>query len=379
VNSGIRSVGVATQHKPDALIRHLDTVWRTTSWQRSHHIEPWPAEQCAPGWGYRGTADAVFRNLDVIERPDCRLVVILAGDHVYKMDYRPMLAYHCEKRADVTVACIDVPVGQAHQFGIVSVDEGGRIACFVEKPKTPAELPAGLPAGTGVTASMGIYVFDVDFLGRVLRRDALSGSSKHDFGGDILPDLLDEAGVYAFPFRTPDGQRPGYWRDVGTPEAYWRAHMELLGPSSGLVLDDPLWPLPAVQGAPRLVARRAGPAAHMDACSSLLADGCEIRGTVRQSVLFPGVEVRRGASVAEAVILPDATIGKDCRLRGVIVDSGCHVPEGTVIDGWAPRRSPPRRGPIVVARVDLPRSLSMYGSASVRSSSGGRLRLGASS
>ena len=329
VNSGIRSIGVLTQHKPEALVRHIDRVWRNTVTDSAHFISPWRGEERAPGVGYCGTADAVYRNLEIIEALDRRLVLILAGDHVYKMDYRPMLERHCERGAAVTVGCVDVPVEEAHEFGVLSVDGNGRIDRFVEKPKTRAELPLGVRGH--VLASMGIYVFDASFLTRVLRLDALSPASRHDFGGDILPRLVREADAFAYPFRASDGVQPAYWRDIGTIGAYWRAHMELLGPSPRVRLDDPDWPLPADGAAPRSTACR-GAARREKVESSLVAADCAVAGMVRRSVLFGGVEVRRGAQVADAVILPGAVIGNGCRLRGVIVDSGCRVPDGTVVD-----------------------------------------------
>jgi glucose-1-phosphate adenylyltransferase len=330
VNSGIGRVGVATQHKPEALLDHLDRVWGDVVTDPGHFIESWRAETRAPGLGYCGTADAVYRNLAFIEELDRRLVLILAGDHVYQMDYRPMLEQHCERGAAVTIGCVEVPTEDARQFGVLTIDDDGRIDRFVEKPKTRAEVPGG-DRGR-VLASMGIYVFDVDLLSRALRLDALSAASNHDFGGDVLPRLIRDADAFAWPFRAADGIRPGYWRDIGTIEAYWRAHMDLLGPAPRLRLDDTGWPLPAAGRAPSMVTR-GRPARGLGAAGdSLIAGACAVRGMVQRSVVFDGAEIRRGAEVADTVILPEAVIGAGCRLRGVIVDSGCRVPEGTVID-----------------------------------------------
>ena len=330
VNSGIRRIGVPTQHKPQALLRHIDRVWRSGVTEPEHFISSWSGEYRAPGVGYCGTADAVYRNLDLIEKLDRRLVLILAGDHVYKMDYRPMLERHCERGAAVTIGCVEVPVEEAQEFGVLSVDGSGRINRFAEKPKTRSETPGG--DRSHVLASMGIYVFDADLLARALRLDAVSTLSRHDFGGDILPRLVREEQAFAYPFRTADGAEPGYWRDIGTISAYWRAHMELLGPAPRLRLDDPDWPLPADGGVPRGTAHRRS-AKNREALEDVIvAADCTVDGTVRRSVLFGGVEVRRGAEVADAVILPGAVIGAGCRLRGVIVDSGCRVPDGTFID-----------------------------------------------
>ena len=330
VNSGIGRVGVATQHRPEALLDHLDRVWGDVVTDPGHFIESWRAETRAPGLGYCGTADAVYRNLPFIAELDRRLVLILAGDHVYQMDYRPMLEQHCERGAAVTIGCVEVPAEEAQQFGVLTIDDDGRIDRFVEKPKTRAAVP-GADRGR-VLASMGIYVFDGDLLSRALRLDALSATSNHDFGGDVLPRLIRDADAFAWPFRAADGIRPAYWRDIGTIEAYWRAHMDLLGPAPRLRLDDADWPLPAAGRAPSLLTR-GGPARGLGgAGNSLIAGACTVRGMVRRSVVFDGAEIRRGAEVADTVILPEAVIGAGCRLRGVIVDSGCRVPEGTVID-----------------------------------------------
>jgi glucose-1-phosphate adenylyltransferase len=358
VNSGLYRIGVATQHKPAALLRHLDEVWRDRITAPGGFIAPWPAEEHAPRLGYRGTADAVFRNLETIESLGSRLVLVLAGDHVYKMDYRPMLEYHCRRRADVTVGCVDVPAEEAHQFGILSVDGTGRVARFIEKPQTLEELPEG---SRSVRGSMGIYVFDTDFLVEVLRRDAFSKSSRHDFGGDILPGLLREAGVFAYPFREPDGDEPAYWRDVGTPAAYWRAHMDLLGPSPGILLDDPAWPLGRRAGEPAPAASQGRPDVARHVADSVVADNCEIRGAVRRSVLFPKVVVADGADIADSVILPGAVVGRDCRLRGAIVTSGCRVPDGTLIGDASAAFATSQWEPMVVTE-DEPsgRSVASY-------------------
>lgn len=331
VNSGIRRIGIATQHKPESLLEHVDEVWSGVATGPGQFVDAWPADVHAPADGYRGTADAVYCNLDSIRRHEPALVLVLAGDHVYKMDYRPMLEYHRRCGADVTVGCVEVEPHEASQFGILSVDRHWRIDRFVEKPKRIDELPEN----DRVLASMGIYVFDTPFLSRVLRRDAYSSASRHDFGGDILPQLLDEARVHAYAF-AGDG-RAGYWRDVGTPGAYWRAHMELLDDSAGLRLDDPRWPLPASLAKPTLTARYAGPGTERTSDRSLIADGCEIAGAVRRSVVFSNVQVSSGAVIEHSVVLPGAAVGRNCRLSGVIVDSHCRIPDGMVIDSMSRR------------------------------------------
>jgi glucose-1-phosphate adenylyltransferase len=327
VNSDIRRIGVAVQHKPESLLRHLDEVWSQAARRSGEFIEAWPADLRAPRDGYRGTADAVFRNLDLIEGERSPLVLVLAGDHVYRMDYRPMLEFHRRRQADVTVGCIEVPAAEAHQFGILAVDDAGRIERFVEKPKTLD----GLPGGDRVLASMGIYVFDSGFLGRVLRRDAFSAASRHDFGGDILPGVLRAADVYAYPFTADEASEPGYWRDVGTPAAYWRAHLELLDDTPGLCLDDERWPLPASAARPMLTDRYARSAAGSGRDRSLIAADCSVSGVVHRSVLFSGVEVAGESLVERTIVLPGAVIGRNCRISDAIVDSACRIPDGTII------------------------------------------------
>ncbi|HEY3516995.1 MAG TPA: sugar phosphate nucleotidyltransferase, partial [Gammaproteobacteria bacterium] len=266
----------------------------------------------------------------IIEALDRRLVLILAGDHVYRMDYRPMLEQHCERGAAVTIGCIEVATEDAGEFGILTVDGHGRIDRFVEKPRTRAELPGG--ARGRVLASMGIYVFDAAVLARALRLDAGSATSSHDFGGDVLPLLIRAGDAFAWPFRAADGVQPAYWRDIGTIDAYWRAHMELLGPSPRVQLDDPDWPLPAAGRAPQKFGSGRATGRGGWAADSLIAGTGTVRGTVQRSVVFEGAEICRGADVADTVILPGAVIGAGCRLRGVIVNSGCRVPDRTVID-----------------------------------------------
>jgi glucose-1-phosphate adenylyltransferase len=326
INSGIRRVGIVTQHKPEALLQHVDAVWGRRLAGDGEYVAVWPAQSRAPLTGYRGTADAVFRNLDLIETERHRLVLVLAGDHVYRMDYRPMLEFHRTCGADVTVGCIDIAPAEASQFGILVSDAEGRVARFIEKPQSEAELPDA----DRVIASMGIYVFDAAFLAKALRSDAFATDSRHDFGGDILPALVRQARVFAYRFDRGVGAEPAYWRDVGTPEAYWRAHMELLDDAPSLRLDDPEWPLPPAWGMSAVRRRQSSRGAGSE-WRSLIGGACTISGSVNRSVLFPGVAVATGSIVDSSVVLPGAQIGKNCRICGTIVDSGCRIPDGTVI------------------------------------------------
>jgi glucose-1-phosphate adenylyltransferase len=257
-------------------------------------------------------------------------VLVLAGDHVYKMDYRPMLEEHCARGADVTVGCIDVPIADAHHFGILTVGDDGRIERFVEKPRSRAELPSG--RRDAVLASMGIYAFSAEFLARVLTIDALTPGSRHDFGADILPRLIGNARAFAHAFRGADASTAPYWRDIGTLPAYWQAHMDLLGPTRLLALDDAAWPIGGVAAAPRSVSVPTATARNGTLEDSIVGGNCEVAGQVRHSVLFDGVEVARGAAVVDSVVLPGARVGAGSRLRGVIVDAGLRVPDGAVLE-----------------------------------------------
>jgi len=285
----------------------------------------------APATGYRGTADAVWANLDLMKAQGRRLVLVLAGDHVYQMDYRPMLAFHRQRRAAMTIGCVEVPAASCDQFGVLRTDSRGLVQSFVEKPPVPKD-----PGGS-VLASMGIYVFDMAVLARVLRADATRIASHHDFGADIIPAMLGQEALYAFRFTGRTGSGDGYWRDVGTPAAYWRAHLELLADRPALRLDDPAWPM---TGPPK--ARRVVPGSVMQGGRvhrSLIAADCNITGAVERSVLFAGASIGAGSLVEHSIVLPGASVGKRCRLSGAIVDSHCAVPDGTVIDvAW--RRDP---------------------------------------
>ena len=327
VNSGVRDIGVATQYKPAALLEHLAKTWICAPGNAST-IVPWRAEEVASATGYRGTADAVYRNLERIDALDPRLVLVLAGDHVYKMDYRPMLEEHCARGADVSVGCIEIPVEDAKHFGVLTAAGDGRIERFVEKPRSEAELPA--TSGASVLASMGIYVFDLEFLERVLAIDAITPGSRHDFGADILPKVIGRARAFAHEFRGADGSP--YWRDIGTLRAYWQAHMDLLGPKPLLALDDTSWRIGTLAEPPRSISSALTTARAGRIEDSIAGTRCSIAGRVLRSVLFERVEIGRGATVVDSVILPGARIGAGSRLRGVIVDAACRVPEGAVLE-----------------------------------------------
>jgi len=329
VNSGVRRVAVLTQYKAHTLITHITAGWSFLARPLGEFVEIWPAQQRLHKSWYAGTADAVHQNLDLVLAQRSRYTLVLAGDHIYKMDYRDLIARHAKSGADVTVACVPVPVEEAGAFGVLGVDAEHRVQSFIEKP-APATLGY---SGDAVLASMGVYVFSTEYLAERLRLDAANPESAHDFGRDILPIAVREDHIVAHPLVEADG-RPGYWRDIGTLQAYWHAHMELLLPNPPLDLYDRSWPITtAAQPLPpaRLLfdsARQGGVA------NSLLAGGVVIHGAaVTNSVLSANVYVGEGSSVDEAVVLPGARIGSNCRLRRVIIDAGVAVPDGTVAEG----------------------------------------------
>jgi glucose-1-phosphate adenylyltransferase len=335
LNSGIRRIGVATQYKAHSLIRHLQRGWNFFRLERNESFDILPASQRVnDGAWYAGTADAVYQNIDIIESYAPKYIVILAGDHIYKMDYEPMLVQHVEQNADVTVGCLEVPVGEASAFGIMHVDDNNYIRSFVEKPNNPPTMP-GKPSMA--LASMGVYVFDTAFLFQQLRRDAADPESSHDFGKDIIPYIVRHGSAVAHHFsrscvRTT-GQAAVYWRDVGTLDAYWAANMDLTDIVPQLDLYDRNWPIwtfaeisPPAKFVHDLEGRRG------QAVSSLVSGGCIISGaSVRQSLLFTNVHLHSFSEVENAVIMPEAVVGRDVRLKNVIVDRGVRIPSGLVV------------------------------------------------
>jgi glucose-1-phosphate adenylyltransferase len=331
LNSGIRRIAVLTQYKSHSLILHIQKGWGFLRGEFNEFIEFLPAQQrvSETAW-YAGTADAVYQNIDIIRHHDPSHVLILAGDHVYKMDYGPMLAAHVEQAADITVGCIEVPVEQAREFGVMAVDKEWRVIRFAEKPRDPETLP-GRP-GTAL-ASMGIYVFGTDFLIEQLTRDAADADSNHDFGRNILPGAIESHAVHAYSFRDASGDAQGYWRDVGTVDSYWQANMELIEVEPELNLYDKDWPiwtyqeqLPPAKFVFDDVDRRGY------ALNSMVAGGCIVAGaSIRRSVLFSNVHVEPHSDVDESVVLPNVRVGKSCRIRRTILDKGCVVPDHLVI------------------------------------------------
>ena len=324
LNSGIRRIGLLTQYKAHSLIQHVHQGWNILRPELGEFIEVWPAQQRTGQSWYAGTADAVYQNLDIVEAHEPGLVLILAGDHISQMDYRPMLESHVRSGASATVACIEVPVAEASGFGVIGVDHQKRIVDFAEKPARPKHMP-GRP---GIAlASMGIYLFDRRHLIDCLEADAADSASRHDFGHDVIPSLIGRSPVHAYDFRDPMTGRPAYWRDVGTVESYWRANLELLDPESGIDLGRPDWPIRTNQ----LHCAPARLVGDGRASRSILSAGCRIAGVVNRTVVFPEAEVGSGSVVENSLLLPGARIGRNCVIRNAIVDSGHSVADETQI------------------------------------------------
>ncbi|TCO83518.1 glucose-1-phosphate adenylyltransferase [Plasticicumulans lactativorans] len=339
MNSGIRRVCVLTQYKSYSLIRHLVNAWGSLKGDLGEFVEILPASQRYSKEWYAGTADAVYQNLDIIRNHKPRFVLVLAGDHVYKMDYGPMIAYHVEKGADMTVACIEVPCEEARAFGVMSVDADNRVTSFTEKP----EQPECIPGRPGVAlASMGNYVFNTEFLFEHLIRDADNPESKHDFSIDVIPSLLAEHRVHAYPFRDPSTGRQPYWRDVGTVDAFWEANMELLETHPVLDIYDEEWPILTHQAQlPPAKFLFHEPGRTGVAIRSMVSGGCVISGSeVLHSLLFSKVYVHSYSRIEDSVLLPGVDVARHCRIRKAVVDRGCRIPTGMEIgfDAEADRR-----------------------------------------
>lgn len=330
INSGIRRISVITQYKSHSLQRHLQRGWSFLSGQFGEFLEVLPAQQRqGEGW-YEGTADAVYQNLDIIRHYDPEYIVILAGDHIYKMDYGKMLGAHVANNADITVGCIPVPLEEASAFGVMAINNHDRIIEFAEKPSNPKTMPSD---ETQALASMGIYVFSTQYLRDRLVADAKDPNSTHDFGHDLIPHAIEHANAFAFPFVNANTGGPSYWRDVGTIDAYWEANINLAELEPELDMYDNDWPIWTEQEqlAPAKFAFDDDDRRGM-AVDSLISGGCLITGsTVRHSVLFSNVRVHSYSVVEDSVVLPDVVIRRNCRITKCVIDKGSIIPEGTII------------------------------------------------
>jgi glucose-1-phosphate adenylyltransferase len=331
INSGVRRIGVLTQYKAHSLIRHLVHGWTGFQAENREFVEILPASQRVGGEWYRGTADAIYQNLDIIRTHAPQLVLVLAGDHVYKMDYGPLLAWHAEQQADMTVCCIEVPLEEAAgELGVMTVDEDGRVVAFDEKPANPTPIPGRTDV---CLASMGNYVFNTDFLYEQVIKDADTPGTAHDFGKNIIPSAIDKYRVYAYPFRDPETSEQAYWRDVGTLDAFWEANMELIAVTPQLNLYDQVWPIYTNQ--PQLPPAKFvhdEPGRRGEAVESTVSAGCVVSGaSVRRSLLFSNCRVHSGSVIEESVVLPGVEIGRNCHIRRAIIDAGAVIADDTEI------------------------------------------------
>jgi len=331
INSGIRKIGVLTQYKADSLIRHIQQGWGFLRGEFGEYVDLMPAQQRHDenSW-YQGTADAIFQNIDILRTRSPEFILVLAGDHIYKMDYSAMLADHVAQKADLTIGCIEVSLQDATAFGVMDVDDNRRVRAFVEKPEHPPVMPGRTDSAL---ASMGIYIFNAGFLFEQLIKDADTKGSSHDFGKDIIPSVIDKYIVNAYPFLDMQSGQQSYWRDVGTIDAYWSANMELIGVKPDLNLYDKTWPIWTYQA-------QTPPAKFVFddderrglAVDSMVSGGCIVSGSkIRHSLLFSNVRVNSYSIVQDSILLPDVNVGRHCRITKAIVERGCQIPEGMVI------------------------------------------------
>ena len=341
VNSGIRRIGVITQYKSHSLLRHMQRGWSFLRAELNEMVDVLPAQQRLDDehW-YRGTADAIYQNLDIIQSSNPEYIVVLAGDHVYKMDYSLMLQDHVSSGAECTVGCIEVPRAEASAFGVMAIDDQRKIIDFVEKPAHPQGMQGipGMPGNDAMSlVSMGIYIFNAAYLYRLLNEDLANPTSSHDFGKDVIPVAVREGQAQAHPFSmscvSTSAQAKPYWRDVGTLDAFWEANLDLASVTPELDIYDNDWPIWTNQ-------RQLPPAKfvqdaqgkHGLAINTMVSGGCIVSGSnVSNSVLFSSVRVHSYCHIVQAVLLTNTTIGRGCRISKVVVDRGCTLPEGLVI------------------------------------------------
>jgi glucose-1-phosphate adenylyltransferase len=329
VNSGIRKIGVLTQYKSHSLIRHVQRAWSFMRYEVGEFVELLPAQQrIDKGW-YQGTADALYQNLDIMRRHTPEYVLVLGGDHIYSMDYSKMLYDHAESGADVTIGCIEVPREEATGFGVMSVNDDLEITHFTEKPANPDAMP-GKP--DKALASMGIYVFSREFLFQKLIEDHDDPESSKDFGKDIIPSVIEDHKVQAYPFVDDDGA-PVYWRDVGTIESYWKASLDLcsITPDLNLYNEDwPIWTYQAQMPPAKFIFDDEG--RRGEAIDSMVAGGCIVSGArIKRSVISSGGRVHSYSLIKDSVLLPRVEVGRNCRIQNAVIDKGCTIPPDTII------------------------------------------------
>ncbi|WP_028485987.1 glucose-1-phosphate adenylyltransferase [Thiomicrorhabdus chilensis] len=329
VNSGIRKIGVLTQYKSHSLIRHIQRAWSFMRYEVGEFVELLPAQQRVDKDWYKGTADALYQNLDIMRRHTPEYVLVLGGDHIYSMDYSKMLVDHANSGADVTIGCIEVPRMEATGFGVMSVDENMRITQFAEKPANPDAMP-GKP--DIALASMGIYIFSTEFLYQKLIEDSDDPNSSRDFGKDIIPSIIEEWNARAFPF-VDEEEKPLYWRDVGTIESFWKANLDLCSIEPELNLYDRDWPIWTYQAQmPPAKFTFDDEGRRGEAIDSMVAGGCIISGArIKRSVISSGGRVHSYSHIKDSVLLPRVEVGRNCRIQNAVIDKGTLIPAGTVI------------------------------------------------
>jgi glucose-1-phosphate adenylyltransferase len=330
VNSGIRQIVLLTQYKAQSLIQHVQRGWGYLRGEFGEFVEIIPAQQQIGKEWYRGTADSLYQNLDFIRSLRPTHVLVLAGDHIYKMDYGPMIAYHLEKSADITVGVVQVPRMEARDFGVMTTTEWNRVIKFSEKPANPDPVPG---RDDVALASMGIYVFNTRLLEKLLIADAENSGSAHDFGRNIIPDAIDKMQVFAYPFQDVRTRAQSYWRDVGNVDAYYEANMELVYVDPELNIYDNHWPIWTYQmQSPPAKFVLDGDGRTGMAVNSMVSGGCIISGAqVRQSLLFSDVRAEEHTQITNSVVLPHVHIGSNCVITRAIIDEGCDIPDGMKI------------------------------------------------
>ena len=331
VNSGIHRIGIATQYKSHSLIRHLNRGWGHAKANQSEFVEILPASQRSGDYWYVGTADAVYQNLDIIRAASPKYILVLSGDHVYRMDYGVLLAQHVENNADMTVCCIKVAVEKAAgSLGVMTVNSDNKITAFDEKPALPNEIQG---KSGQCLASMGNYVFNSEFLFEQLEKDSCNERSSHDFGHDIIPSIIQEHNVFAFAFKGPDDTNQPYWQDLATLDSYWEANMDLVEPEPQLDLYDTDWPIWTYQDQlPPAKLIFDNDERRGMALDSTVSCGCIVSGsTIRKSLLFSNVHTHSHSVIEESILMHGSDIGEHCKLHRVVVDSQCKIPAGLVI------------------------------------------------
>jgi glucose-1-phosphate adenylyltransferase len=358
INSGLRRIFIATQYKSLSLNRHVRMGWNVVSEELGEFIELLPPQKRVGEHWYLGTADAVYQNLYSIAREAPSHVIVLSGDHVYKMDYSKMLRFHLDRQADATLAALEVPITEASRFGIVTIDEVDRVIDFQEKPANPTPIPGSQDAALG---SMGIYVFRADFLVRALEEDAARADSDHDFGKNIIPSLIQTSPVFCYRFYDENKKAAKYWRDIGTLDAYFEASMDLCQVNPEFNLYDPEWPLrtyqPQAPPAKFVFAEQGHRCGH--ALDSVISAGCIISGSrIIGSILCPNVRVHSFCEIEQSILMPGVRVGRHARLKRTIVDRDVLIPRGALIGFNAAedrrRHTVTEAGVVVVTAEDEP-------------------------